>query len=115
MFYVVPKDPNVSRAAVHIGTHEHPVADGDCREALEQIMTQVARTPNARSSAIGMAVGKEFLLKGLLDKHGEGRKLTKDELAQVFDRWAKLGSRSLRNLIAEARRFCVQVDILITS
>jgi hypothetical protein len=37
MFYVVPKNPNMTRAAVHIGTHEHPVADGDCREAMELI------------------------------------------------------------------------------
>jgi hemerythrin-like domain-containing protein len=55
-----------------------------------------------------MAMEKELLLKGLLDEHGEGRKLIEDELAQVFDRWAKLGSRSLRNLIVEAQRFCAQ-------
>jgi hypothetical protein len=112
MFYIVPKNPSMSRAAVHIGTHDHPVADGDCREAMDlirdQIMTQVALTPNAKNSAIGMAVGKELLLKGLLVDHGEGRKLTEDELAQVFDKWAKLGSKSLRNLISEARRFCGQ-------
>jgi hypothetical protein len=112
MFYIVPKDLNVTRATVHIGTHEHLVADGDCREAMElireEIMTQVACTPNAKSSAIRMAVGKELLLKGLLEEHGEAQKLTEDELAQVFDRWAKLGSRSLRNLIAEAWRFCGQ-------
>jgi hypothetical protein len=90
MFYVVPKNPSMSRAAVHIGTHNHPVVDGDCREAMDlihdQIMIQVALIPNAKNSAIGMAIGKEFLLKGLLVEHGEGRKLTEDELAQVFDR-----------------------------
>jgi hypothetical protein len=108
MFYIVPKNPSMSRAAVHIGTHDHPVADGDCREAMDlirdQIMTQVALTLNAKNSAIGMAVGKELLLKCLLVEHGEGRKLTEDELAQVFDKWAKLGSKSLWNLISEARR-----------
>jgi hypothetical protein len=73
-----------------------------------QIMTQVALTPNAKNSTIGMAVGKELLLKGLLVENNEGKKLTKEELAQVFDKWSKLGSRSLRNLISEARRFCGQ-------
>jgi hypothetical protein len=114
MFYIVPKNPNMNRVAVYIGTHNHlvVVVDGDCREAMDlirnQIMTQVALIPNAKNSAIGMAIGKELLLKGLLVEHGEGRKLTEDELAQVFDKWAKLGSRSLRNLIFEARRFCGQ-------
>jgi hypothetical protein len=112
MFYVIPKNLSMTRAAVHIGTYIHPVADGDCREAMDlirgQIMTQVALTPNAKNSAIGMVVGKELLLKGLLVKNSEGKKLTKEELAQVFDKWSKLGSRSLRNLISEARRFCRQ-------
>jgi hypothetical protein len=68
----------------------------------------VALTPNAKNSAIGLAVGKELLLRGLLDESGEGKKLIEEELAQVFERWSKLGSRSLRNLIAEARQFCGQ-------
>jgi hypothetical protein len=109
MFYVVPKNLSMTRAAVHIGTHVHPVANGDYREAMDlicgQIMTQVALTPNAKNSAIGMVVRKELLLKGLLVENGEGKKLTKEELAQVFDKWSKLGSKSLRNLISEARRF----------
>lgn len=71
-------------------------------------MTQVSLIPNAKNSAIGMAVRKEFLLKGLLNERGKRRKLTEEELAQVFEKWSKLGSRSLRNLIAEARRFCGQ-------
>ena len=34
--------------------------------------------------------------------------MTEEELAQVFDKWSKLGSRPLRNLISEARWFCGQ-------
>ena len=109
---VVPKNPKMTRVAVHIGTYVHLVADGDFREAMDlicgQIMTQVALTPNAKSSAIGMAVEKELLLKGILDEHSEGRKLIEEELAQIFDKWSKLGSMSLRNLITKARRFCGQ-------
>jgi hypothetical protein len=112
MFYIISKDPNMSRAAVHFGTHGHPVADGKCREAIDiirqQIMIQVARTPNAKSSTIGMAVGRELLLKGLLNEDGNGRKLTESELVEVFEKWSKLGSNFVRNLIAEARQFCGQ-------
>jgi hypothetical protein len=68
----------------------------------------VALIPNTKNNAIGMAIRKEFLLKGLLVENGEGKKLTEEELAQVFDKWSKLGSRSLRNLISEARQFCGQ-------
>ena len=70
---------------MHISTHDHPVADGDCREAMDlirgQIRIHVALTPNAKNNAIGMVVGKELLLKGLLDESGEGKKLTEEELA----------------------------------
>ena len=68
----------------------------------------MALTPNAKNNAIGMAIGKELLLKSLLNESGEGKILIEEELAHVFERWSKLGSRSLRNLIAEARWFCRQ-------
>jgi hypothetical protein len=68
----------------------------------------VARTPNAKTSAIGLAIGRELLLKGLLDEGNDGRKLTECKLALVFDKWAKLGSHIVRNMIAETRRFCGQ-------
>ena len=37
MYYIVSKDPLMSRACVHIGTHGHPIAKGHCRDALIQI------------------------------------------------------------------------------
>lgn len=37
-----------------------------------------------------------------------GKKLTEDELKQIFDKWAKLSTPSIRNMIAEARSFCGQ-------
>jgi hypothetical protein len=79
MFYIVPRNPSMTRAVVHIGTHDHPVADGDCREGMDliqdQIRTHVALIPNAKNSTIGTAVDKELLLKGLLDESGEGKML----------------------------------------
>ena len=35
MYYVVSKDPQMSRACIHFGTHEHLVAKGNCRAAME--------------------------------------------------------------------------------
>ena len=84
MFYVVSKDPLMSRACIHIGTHMHPVAKEDCRDAMDQIRdeirSQVAKTPTAKASAIGIAVGKELLMKGLIDEAGDGRVLLECEL-----------------------------------
>lgn len=56
--------------------------------------------------------GKRAIVEGLLDKYGEGRKLIEDELAQVFDKWAKLDSILLRYLIVEAWQFCGQVGYI---
>ena len=72
----------------------------------DQIMSQVAWTPNAMSSTIGMAVRKELLQKGLLDKDADSRNLIETKLAQVFDKWMKLRINTIQNLIVEARRFC---------
>ena len=50
----------MSRAYIHIGTHMHPIAKGDCRDAMDQIRneirSQVAKTPTAKASAIGIVV-----------------------------------------------------------
>jgi hypothetical protein len=65
MFYIIPKNYNMSRVAIHIGFHDHLVADGDCKEALElirnQIFAQVAKTPDAKNSAIGLAMAGSYL------------------------------------------------------
>ena len=41
MYYVVLKDPFMSRACIHFGTHDHPMAKGECREAVAQIKNEI--------------------------------------------------------------------------
>ena len=107
MFYVVSKDPLMSRAYIHIGTHMHPIAKGDCRDAMDQIRdeikSQVAKTPTAKASAIGIAVGKELLMKGLIDEAGDGRMLSKRELDSIFEKWSALSTSIVDNLIHDAK------------
>ena len=107
MYYIVSKDPQMSRACIHFGTHEHPIAKGNCRAAMEQIrntvMAQVSKTPTAKSSAIEIAVGKELLMKGLIDKDGNGKALSEHELNLIFEKWSSLSSSTLNNLIHDAR------------
>ena len=47
-------------------------------------------------------------MKDLVDESREGKKLTEEELKQIFDKWAKLSNSSIRNMIAAARSFCSQ-------
>ena len=41
MFYVVSKDPLMSRAYIQIGTYMHPVVKGDCKDAMDQICDEI--------------------------------------------------------------------------
>ena len=47
----------------------------------EKVRDQVTKTPHAKASAISLVVGRELLLKGLVDESGVGTKLTKEHLA----------------------------------
>ena len=61
MYYVVSKDPSMSRACIHFGLYMHLVAKGEYRDLLfkiwSEIKAQVERTPNAKASAISIVVG----------------------------------------------------------
>ena len=37
MYYVVSRNPKMTRAALHFGTHDHHVADNESREAISEI------------------------------------------------------------------------------
>ena len=97
----------MSRACIHIETHIHPIAKGDCRDAMDQICNeiknQVAKTPTAKASAIGIAVGRELLMKGLIDEAGDGKVLTEHELDTIFEKWSILSSSTMDNLIHDAK------------
>ena len=107
LFYAMSKDPTMSRACIHMGTHLHPVAKGDCRVVMDQIREemklQVAKTPSAKASAIGIAVGKELLMKGLINEDGDGKLLSESELSSVLEKWSALSYLTVENLIYDAK------------
>ena len=78
------------QACIHIGTHNHPIAKGHCRDAMVQIREivkdQVAKSPNATPSAISLGVSKELLMQGLIDKDGGGSAMSEGELSLVFEK-----------------------------
>ncbi len=59
---------------IHLGTHEHLITEGMCREALEEIKLvegQVSRTPDTKISTITLNANKAFLAHHLFNKNGE--------------------------------------------
>ena len=118
LFYVVSKDPTMSRACIHMGTHLHPMAKGDCRAAMDQIREevklQVAKTPSAKASAIGITVGKELLMKGFINEDGDGKLLSESELSSVLEKWSALSSSTVENLIYDAK-LCLSIGGYVNS
>ena len=102
----------MSRVCVHLGLHEHPIATCECREGMdiirEKVRDQVIRTPHTKASAISLAVGRELLMKGLVDESEVGTKLTEEDLAQVFEKWSILSTLCVNNMIKDARIHCSQ-------
>ena len=41
MFYIASRVPHMTRACVHFGTHDHPVATRECREVMNIIQEKV--------------------------------------------------------------------------
>ena len=37
MFYITSRVPHMTRACIHFGTHDHPMATRECREAMDII------------------------------------------------------------------------------
>jgi len=41
IYHVIHKLQSLSKVAIHLGTHVHPIVKGMCREALEEIKVLV--------------------------------------------------------------------------
>ena len=105
IYYCYSENPNMTRAAIHLGKHSHLVAKGtykdSAKEISELIAEQVAKTPTATNSAIALSASKDFLTNHLFH-HGEGEKeiLKGEEMEEVMDRFQMLSNPSIRNVIS---------------
>ena len=112
IMYVYCSDQNTTRAAVHLGRHVHPVSDGVCMEALDQmyecVAEEVRNTPKGTNSAIVIAASKKFLADYLLrPKAGQGH-LRGASLDNVMDKFTTLSSPNIRNFVSGAKKFISQ-------
>ena len=53
-------------------------------------------------------MGRELLLKGLVDESRDGNKLGEEEFAQILEKWSALSTPSVNNMIKDARVLCGQ-------
>ncbi len=66
--------PLISRTTIHFKVHKHLVANGKCKESMDEIkrliIKEVDCTPDAKTSMISLGVNKTFLATHLLNDNG---------------------------------------------
>lgn len=103
VYYVFGK-ANMTRACIHLGSHDHPVGYVECRENKMKIMNlveaHVEKNPTGKSSAIALEASKDYLGEHLLSPIGEPKTLLNDEeLNDVFKLFYPLSSAGVKNNI----------------
>ncbi len=77
IYYVVHKLHFLSRVIIHLGVHNHLIADGKCRELLKETRRFIAEavncTPDVKMFAISLGAIKTFLARYLLDDCSDGK------------------------------------------
>jgi len=87
IYYVVHRLQSMPRIAIHLGVHNHHVADGKCWEFVEEIrrliIEVVDRMLDANISTISLSASKTFLVSYLLHDSSNGTmELFKGELLE---------------------------------
>ncbi len=66
--------PSISRTTIHFRVHKHLVANGKCKESMDEIkrliIKEVDCTLDAKISMISLGVNKTFLAMHLLNDSG---------------------------------------------
>ncbi len=66
----------MSKAVIHLGVHNHPIADGKCRELVEEtrrlITKEVDCMLNVKIFSNSLSASKTFLVNYLLDDFSNG-------------------------------------------
>jgi hypothetical protein len=105
MHYVAHKFPNLSKVAIHLGTHLHQVTKGMCRESFQEmknmVVDEVCHKPTATSSTISLSMSKIFHFHHLFNEDGKGpmELLKGEKLNQTLLKFTPLCSLGRHNLI----------------
>ena len=109
VYYVLGKQSS-TRAFVHLGTHCHPVKDGELRDMREctrsLIGEQMERTPSTTNSSIVMEAMKELLGEFLLQPDRDSSKVMDfSDLVPVLDKCKYITSPNIRNEVSSFKHF----------
>ena len=109
MYYVLRKQSS-THAFVHLGTHSHPVKDGELRDMRERtrslIEEQMERTPSATNFSIVMEATKELLEEFLLRPDADSsRVMDFSDLVPVLDKCKYITSPNIRNEVSSFKHF----------
>ena len=109
VYYVLGKQ-SCTRAFVHLGTHCHPVKDGELQDMQERtrslIGEQMERMPSATNSSIVMEATKELLGEFLLrPDRDSSRVMDFTDLVPVLDKCKYITSPNIRNEISSFKHF----------
>ncbi len=106
IYYIFSTSPGMQRACIHLGHHDHPVAEGQCRESVDstyqRVAAEVAKTPKATISSIQMAASKTFLTDYLLNSPVPGE--DQPSLQEIVRKYAYMASPNTRNIVVGSRR-----------
>ncbi len=97
---------SISRVAIHLGVHKHPIADGMCKESMDEtrslIEEKVDYTPNVKIFVISLSVNKTFLARHLFDDCSDGtiELFNGEQLEHIKDKFCELNSLNICNLVA---------------
>ncbi len=76
IYYVVHRLQSMSKTTIHLGVHNHPIADGKCRVFIKEtrrlITEEVDHTPDVKISSISFNARKSFFVSYLLDDSKDG-------------------------------------------
>ena len=99
IYYVFSSNFDLTCAAIHTSHHVHPVSNGVCLDSLDLmydcVAQEVAKTPNAKNSAIVMAASKKFLADWLLRPTSGQAHLQGASLDSVMDKFSNLSSPNI--------------------
>ena len=107
IYYASGRD-HMTRACMHLRTHEHPIKNGEYQDFKDRSCTllakQVERTPHATNSSIVMEATKELPGELLLKPEGVPAKtFTFEEFVLVFDKYRYMSSPSIKNDVTSFR------------
>ncbi len=106
MYYVVHSLFDLSKVAIHLNTYAHPIFEGKCRKAFEEmkkmVIEEVLRMPTTTSLAIALVVIRTFLSHHLFNEDGEGPMefLKGEKLNQTMLKFVPLCSLNIHKMIS---------------